>query len=214
MRRIRTRWVAAVCFVALTATNVKAKDREEHQVSIGAEMAFPGGDFGSRNAGTGFGASVRYEYAANEYMSLTGNVGYLSFGKKSMETGFGVNTDYTSSIIPILIGVKYYLNGEDNGLHFGAQLGLSMLSMKYSTPAFDYQGTTIDAVSNTYKKSAFTYNIGIGYRVSHLDFEIGYYVFDYSISTPDFSGGSASTLMTDYTGGWTGIRVAYFLGGD
>ena len=86
-------------------------------VSVGGNLALPMGSFGDV-ANVGFGGTATYErsFAPN----IVGEVyaGYLTFGGKEV---FGVK--YSSSMIPIMAGAKYYFQ-PGKGLYGNALLGV------------------------------------------------------------------------------------------
>jgi hypothetical protein len=166
------------------------------RVSLGVELAIPGGDYGD-NAETGFGASLRYEHPVGDNIGLMATVGYLTYGSK--EVNFGTYSyEYTNSIIPIMVGGKYYFMEQQDGFYVNLQLGLSMLA---TTVEFNDE-------SETESESAFTWSPGIGYALENLDFSVNYFAFNYSQEVETFAG----TIEYDYSGSWIGVRAAYVFG--
>jgi hypothetical protein len=196
----------ALAAVMLVSTNMFAQDG---RFSVGAELAMPGGDYGD-NAGTGFGASLRYEMPMGDNLGLTGTVGYLMYGKKSVET-YGYKYEYSSSVIPIMLGAKYYFTEQQNGFYGAFQIGLSMLSNK-SEYSYDLLGVHYSG-SDTQSSSAFTWAPGVGYHLDNLDFGLNYYGFSYTQDYTTTVLGVAYTTEVTYAGSWIGIRAAYVFGG-
>src|SRR6266404_2459087 len=94
-----------LALAALAGTNLFAQNS---RVSLGVELALPGGDYGNQS-GTGFGASLRYEMPVGTNLGLMATVGYITYGKKT----YGI-TEYTNSLIPIMAGAKYYFTEQQN----------------------------------------------------------------------------------------------------
>jgi hypothetical protein len=211
---MRTKSILSILVVSammFAFTNVNAKGSDNGRFSVGAEVAIPGGDYGT-NAGTGFGASLRYEMPVGTNLGLMGTVGYLTYGKKSIDFGFGASATYTNSMIPILVGGKYYFTEQQNGFYGMVQLGVTMLSTKYETPSYTILGTTFDGTSSTNSATAFTWSPGIGYHLDNLDFSVAYYAFSYSTTvTTNVLGVNYSATATA-SGSWIGIRAAYVFG--
>ncbi len=198
---MRTKNLLVIAFVLMSSIAFAQSGR----FSLGAEVAIPGGDYGD-NAGTGFGASLRYEMPLGDNLGLMGTVGYLTYGSKTVDFGGFGSYKYTNSMIPIMVGAKYYFSEQQNGFYADLQLGLTMLTTKSS---FEFGGTTTD---DSQSASAFTWSPGIGYHLDNLDFGVGYYGFSYTTTvTTTFMGVSTSTDVSA-SGSWIGIRAAYVFG--
>ena len=174
--------------------------------SVGLEIALPSGTFGDA-AGTGFGASLRYEMPMGDNLGLTGTAGYITYGKKTIDLGGGDTWSYTYSFIPILVGAKYYFTEQQSGFYGMFQLGVTMLSDKIeettaAQPALyigniQYQAATPESTtSTTFTGSYLTYGLGVGYALSNIDLYAGY-------TTVSSEGASSS---------WLGLRLAYVFG--
>ena len=155
------------------------------QFSIGAELGLPVGNF-SNISNPGFGASARYEAALTGQLNWTASVGFLSFGGKSYLGGaYG-----TTSIVPIVGGLKYYITEANNGIYVAADLGLNIVG--YSI-AFPNQGNGQGVTFATSSTSRFGFSPGVGYRIGHWDFA------------------GRINLLADFS--YFGIRGAYIFGG-
>jgi hypothetical protein len=192
-----------VALVLFSATTFAQNGR----VSLGLELAIPGGDYGD-NAGTGFGGSLRYEHPVGDNIGLMGTVGYLTYGKKELDFGYGVKAEYTNSMIPIMVGGKYYFTDQQDGFYINLQLGLTMLTTKYEIPDYTVFGVTIPGSSETNSESAFTWSPGVGYALENLDFSVNYFAFSYEASSTI----NGIEYTTDYSGSWIGLRAAYVFG--
>jgi hypothetical protein len=214
--RTKSIYVLVICAMILSFTNAGAQSG--FNVSAGPILAFPGGDMGDRMASTGFGASGRFELQAEGQVVNMGiglNLGYLAFGEKTMVNQLELDVKYKSSVVPILVGPTYYFGDFDNAFHIGAQLGITMFSLKSTIPAFtdSTSGISFAGSADTYKKTAFTYGIAIGYRYQPIDVELGYWTFGFQEKWTDNSSGTPVEMSQDLTGGWTGVRVAFVFGG-
>jgi hypothetical protein len=96
------------------------------KINGGIEVGLPIGDFGDI-ATVGFGASLMGEYSASEKVGITLSAGFLTFSGKTVNLGGGVGSfKYGStSIIPVLAGVKYHFNEKVYGQ---LQAGLSFFN--------------------------------------------------------------------------------------
>lgn len=197
--------LAAGAIVLSVATTTSAKGGDNGRLSIGAELALPMGTFGDQS-GMGFGVSARYEMPMGDNLALMGTVGYLTFGKKSLDV-LGYKYEYTNSFIPIQVGAKYYFTEQQNGLYGSFQLGITMFSSKfsYTVPAqaavviggVTYSPAVAEhTVSSTGNSSELSFAPGLGYHLDNIDLGLSYQIVS-------ATGGSLSYL---------GVRIAYVLG--
>jgi hypothetical protein len=120
---------------------------------VGADVVLPIGSF-SDAYNIGIGGTVRGQYMINDMISLMATSGFISFGGKDVG-GFKFDS---GSMIPILVGGKYYFPGSSNMKFYGAaDLGLSIF--KVSTP-------TVTTILGTFGGSAssteFTFQPHVG----------------------------------------------------
>jgi hypothetical protein len=118
---------------AFTSVNAQTK---APKLSIGAEFAFPMGDFGDV-FNFGYGGSLQYQHPVAANLLVTGSAGYTNFQSKEI-LGVKVN----SGAIPVKAGARYYF-GEN--FFAGAELGAA-----FSTEGGEGNST------------AFVYSPGIG----------------------------------------------------
>jgi len=116
------------------------------QFSLGADVAFPSGDW-SDYFGTGFGVSGRYEAAIQPKLNWTASIGFLSFSGKNSNT-------LTETVWPVTGGVKYYFQKSNGGVYGAADMGLFF--------------------GNNGAGTKFGFSPGIGYRLQKLDFAFRY----------------------------------------
>lgn len=102
-------------------SNVKAqKDpaMSGPKIGIGAEFAFPTGNFGDVY-NFGYGGSLNYQHPVAPNMNLTASAGYINFETKEV-----LGAKFNSGFIPVKVGARYflaenfYVNGEV-GASFG-----------------------------------------------------------------------------------------------
>ncbi|WGQ11939.1 acyloxyacyl hydrolase [Pedobacter gandavensis] len=82
------------------------------KLGIGAEFAFPVGNFGDFQ-NFGYGGSLNYQHPIAPNLNLTGSAGYINFESKEI-----LGTKFNSGFIPVKAGARYflaenfYINGE------------------------------------------------------------------------------------------------------
>ena len=123
--------VAVVALALIVSFNAQAQNKMAG--SVGAEVLIPMGNF-SDAAKIGFGGTAEYEYYVQPNISVTGKVGYITWGAK---TGDATGVEASFSGIPILVGGKYYFIPSGRTRVYGQfELGLFILSstVKYTGP--------------------------------------------------------------------------------
>ncbi|MEJ2901810.1 outer membrane beta-barrel protein [Pedobacter panaciterrae] len=98
------------------------------KLGIGAEFAFPMGDFGDVYK-LGYGGSLLYQHPVATNLNLTGSAGYLSFKAKD-EFGGG---SYGS--IPVKAGARYFVA---ENFYIGGELGAAFSTESGGKTAFAY----------------------------------------------------------------------------
>ncbi|MCC6384745.1 MAG: outer membrane beta-barrel protein [Bacteroidia bacterium] len=181
---------------ALAFGMVSGAFAQSGRFSAGLELALPMGDFADA-AGMGFGATLRYEYPLSDNLALTGDAGYLMFGKKSYSIGFG-DVESKSSMIPVQVGAKYYFGEVQNGFYAGLLLGIHSISSKVTTPEYTFMNVTIPSTSTSESTTKLSYAPQVGYHLANIDIGARYQM----IATE----GSTSSYL--------GIRLAYVFGGN
>ncbi|WP_316817388.1 hypothetical protein [Pedobacter nyackensis] len=84
---------------AFSSVNAQTK---APKLSVGAEFAFPMGDFGD-GMNLGYGGSLQYQHPVAENLLVTGSAGYLNFQSKEI-LGQKINTGF----VPVKVGARYY----------------------------------------------------------------------------------------------------------
>ncbi len=192
----------ATC-LALTSVQTMA---QKGRISGGLELALPMGDFGD-NAGFGFGASGRYEHPIGDKMGITATLGYITFAKKTFDTGFG-KYEYKSSMIPIQAGFKYYFKEAQDGFYVMAEVGVHLFTAKVTSPDFTFFGVTVAGTKETSSNTYLSYAPAIGYHLANIDLGLRYQLFSYETTV---SSGTSSVTKTS-TASYLGIRAAYVFG--
>jgi hypothetical protein len=137
--------------------------------SVGLEVGFPAGS-GSEGVGTGFGGSFRYEgrFKNQNNLNWLASFGYLSFPASGSLLGYSFSG--SESIIPITLGVKYYLTESFKGFYFGGELGVSVLNAKVTVT-----GPGVSA-SGSGSENKFTFAPSMGYHFGGFDLTFRYNV--------------------------------------
>lgn len=111
---------------AFSSVNAQTKSPK---LSLGAEFAFPMGDYGDL-MNLGYGGSLQYQHPVAENLLVTGSAGYLNF--QSKDFGFG---KINSGAIPVKAGARYYF-GEN--FFAAGELGASISTEKGGNTGFIY----------------------------------------------------------------------------
>jgi hypothetical protein len=127
-------------------------------ISIGANLALPIGDW-SNSSSVGFGGTATYERSFTP--NVVGQVysGYIMMGGKDFEGG-----SYSSALIPIMVGAKYFFQPGLKGFYGNALIGVTMYSFSAS-----YDDPEVQAYWDLYSPSTtsteFSFGIGAGYEI-------------------------------------------------
>lgn len=98
------------------------------KLGIGADFAFPMGDFGDV-MDLGYGGSLLYQHPVAANLNLTGSAGYLSFKAKD-EFGGG-----SFGYVPVKVGARYFVA---ENFFIGGELGASFSTESGGKTAFAY----------------------------------------------------------------------------
>ena len=110
------------------------------QISVGAYggLGLPMGDLSDGKYKMGFGGGIVGNYALNDNMTAGVNIGYYSFTNEASD-------DITMTSIPIMGTFNYYFTDEGFKPFVGAEVGISMVTSKFSL-----LGTTIEGSSSAF----------------------------------------------------------------
>lgn len=164
-------FVVLAVLVCVSLTQAQSK----FLLGAGLNVNIPSGTFGDF-AGTGIGGTVQGELKFTDNISGTATVGYISYGGKDF--GF---FKYTYSLIPVVAGVKYYMQPN---FYLNGDLGLYSFSLDTETPGFGKASTST---------SEFGIGLGAGYVIpispkASLDFT-GKYLIISDMNSLDFRAG-------------------------
>ena len=120
----------AITVISLSAS---AQDRSSFRFSVGAELGIPTGGFSSSHS-FGIGGTAQAEISLQENLMGTATAGFLIFKGKSIPNTSNANFP-EQTIIPIRIGVKYFLT---TGIYGAFQTGVGFLGNNASGTAFAY----------------------------------------------------------------------------
>lgn len=175
------------------------------QFNAGLELAMPLGSFGTA-ASFGAGATLGYDYAANDNLSIVLQAGYIKIFEKAPDVTLAVGESYSTSIglIPIQAGVKYYFADNTNGFYGLALAGVHIykytsdhtyLQNEYNFNVTPYTVKEVEKTDNfDYSGTFVSYAVGAGYLINEkIDLSVRYNI----ISS---TGGSSAYL---------GLRAAY-----
>lgn len=147
----------------------------QSKIGLGVSGVYgsPTGDMGDLfNPGFGGLASVSYDISDN--LQLSFNTGYISFGFNNdffndqlKEAGIDatVDVDATFSVIPLMVGGKYFLSSTNFRPYLAAALGVHISEI--SAKSVTVGGIKMDAVQSASEtKGAFDIGAGFLYKIS------------------------------------------------
>jgi hypothetical protein len=104
------------------------------KLGIGAEFAFPMGDFGDVSD-LGYGGSLLYQHPIAANLNLTGSAGYLSFKGKDVVIGGVTYKGGNAGYVPVKVGARYFVA---ENFFVGGELGASFSTESGGKTAFAY----------------------------------------------------------------------------
>ncbi|TCD00877.1 outer membrane beta-barrel protein [Pedobacter psychroterrae] len=122
---------AVAGFFAFSNVNAQTKDvgMTGTKLGIGADFAFPMGDYGDF-ADFGYGGSLGVQFPVASRLNITGSAGYLSFKSKEV-AGVTVN----SAAIPVKAGARFFVA---ENFYIGGELGAAFPTEDGGKTAFAY----------------------------------------------------------------------------
>ena len=122
---------AVAGFFAFSNVNAQTKDvgMTGAKLGIGADFAFPMGDFGE-GTDFGFGGSLGVQFPVANKLNLTGSAGYLNFKSKEV-----LGMTYNAASIPVKAGARYFVA---ENFYIGAELGAAFSTEDNGSTAFAY----------------------------------------------------------------------------
>ena len=159
------------------------------KLGIGAEFAFPTGDFGDYYK-LGFGGSLQYQTPIANKLNFTASAGYLKFtGKDIANTPVGTLKFADYSAVPVKAGLNYFLA---ENVYVGGELGAAFGTSDGAGTSFVY-----------------TPHIGVEFPVSNtssIDLSARYEAWSSS------RDGVFQNTSYNYTSRFVGLRLAYNFG--
>ena len=142
-------------------------------IEVGGAYLAPTGDF-SDVYKAGFGGMAALTYDATDHLQLSFNTGYAQFSFNNdkfnqllndffsgySSKSFNVNVDSKLTIIPVMIGGKYFFTTAEFRPYLAADLGLHIVSV--SASKVQVEGQTIDAAVSQ-SKAATAWGLGVGF---------------------------------------------------
>lgn len=120
-------------------SNVSAQTKDPamsgQKLGIGADFAFPTGDFGD-GYDFGYGGSLQFQTPIATKLNFTASAGYLTFKAKDITLpGIGTFSPGRFNSIPVKAGIRYFLA---ENFYAGGELGASFATGDNSGTAFVY----------------------------------------------------------------------------
>lgn len=161
----------SLAFISLSSIAF-SQDKDNLKLSVGAELAFTTGNFSNTHS-FGFGGTAQLEIPVQEKLNAVAYGGLMTYNGKSV--GVGIKSKGLT-IIPLRVGVKYFLTGS---VYTNLQAGLGFLSGYASGTAFSYSpqigyefktnsGKSLDV---TFKYDGYSKNGSLGsygFRVAYI----------------------------------------------
>lgn len=121
---------AVAGFFAFSNVNAQTKDvgMTGTKLGIGADFAFPMGDFG-KVTDFGYGGSLGVQFPVANKINITGSAGYLSFKNKDEFGGASFGT------IPVKAGARFFVA---ENFYIGGELGAAFPTEDGGKTAFAY----------------------------------------------------------------------------
>ncbi len=119
-------------FFAFSGAKAQDAAMSGPKLGIGAEFAFPMGDFGDVSK-FGVGGSLQYQHPIANKLNVTGSAGYLNFQGKDIE-GTGLKFANTG-FIPVKAGLRYFLA---ENIFVAGELGAAFGTSDGAGTAFAY----------------------------------------------------------------------------
>lgn len=177
----------------LVAANVSG---QAMQISLGADVALPLGDFGDFYT-LGIGPAAGFELPVGDNIGITAQLSYQIL----MPSSDFSDLVKSSSMIPAQVGLKYYFMDQQEGFYGHAMLGIHSTSVTTEDQTITVLGQTTTIEGSTESSSGFSWGIGLGYQLEKLDIGVRYNSISPDSDAPD--GTDPSTYI--------GLRLAYLI---
>jgi len=157
MKRLMATIVAGVLVCLSSAAHAERSSGSRHGgrhnilVGMDSEFAIPLGNYSDVNS-VGLGAVLVGELPLLEMVSATARVGFQGHFDRTVGTGLGAHVN----AIPVLLGAKYYIGGDRQGLFGAFELGMFDLMSSVE------QRVGGNVTSNTSNDVKFGMGVGLG----------------------------------------------------
>ncbi len=154
------KWMTTIAFGVLvclaSAAHAERSSGSRHArhnilVGVDSEFAVPLGNYSDVNS-VGMGAVVTGELPLLEVVSATARVGFQGHFDRTVGNGLGAHVN----AIPVLLGAKYYIGGDRQGLFGAFELGIFDLMSSVE------QRVGGNVTSNTSNDVKFGMGVGLG----------------------------------------------------
>jgi len=156
MKKLMTTVALGVLVCLASAAHAERSSGSRHArhnilVGVDSEFAIPLGNYSDVNS-VGMGAVLVGELPLLEVVSATARVGFQGHFDRTVGTGLGAHVN----AIPVLLGAKYYIGGDRQGLFGAFELGIFDLMTSVD------QRTGGNVTSNTSNDMKFGMGLGLG----------------------------------------------------
>ncbi|MEJ7559991.1 MAG: hypothetical protein WKF66_16885 [Pedobacter sp.] len=129
--------IAIVGLLGFSSVNAQTKDvaMSGSKIGIGAEFAFPTGQFGDYYD-FGYGASLQFQTPIASKLNFIATAGYLTFqSKENIIIGTQSGTLPNNGAVPLKVGARYFLS---ENFYVGGELGVAIATTSGSGNGFIY----------------------------------------------------------------------------
>jgi outer membrane protein W len=152
-------FIFALTALFFTASTPLRAQQMRVGVQIGAAIPV-GGDW-SDWVSTGIGGIGTFHYVLNQKVTLTGALGYYSFGSKnSLANTYLAVGDYSYSVMPIVVGLRYNMGKESESFqpYLGGEIGFFVKTWSFKVNLLGY------SASSDYSATDFGFSPMAGFR--------------------------------------------------
>jgi len=139
-------------------------------VGLDTEFGIPLGDYSDVNS-VGAGALVVGEYPMMNMLGLTARLGFQAHVSRTIGPGLGAHVN----AIPFLLGTKYYMGGQREGLFGAFEAGIFDLMSSVDRRVGGGGGTVVTDTSNEVK---FGMGAGVGYQEDRWNARVSLHAHD------------------------------------
>ena len=173
--------VGVLLFAGAASANLARSDKNLF-ISAGLQAAMPFGNYGDAT-GPGIGGMLGVEASVMPAFSITFRAGYDYHLSRGV-TALGTSVDSNVNNLPLLLGGRYYFDGERHGVYAIGEAGVFMLMQTLS------RGSQSSSNSQT--------NLGVGagagYKFRWLDLRIAIHSHDVG----NFGNALQASLLTAF----------------